>query len=314
MPNTLVKLTVPRIILATARGNIQEVKSLIEEGVDINTENILGETSLHCATKKRNIDMMELLLNAEKIDVNKLNSDKQTVLQIATRYNFLKGVELLLEHNADPTIVNCNLKTPFHIAIITEVSENNEKIIKLLLKALQKAKVNIKDFLNQEVEHFIVHISKEYREEGKKFTALQLAAMCSRLDLIPLLIKLGADEKIIHKEFRLSLKDIYKKFNHPSPTEKDLALFDQKIAEGIAARKAQERALGNNHTSSITTESLPRKQPKIFKKEASAVSKVTARKSPKVRYVEITDEQPFQPYNHKIKSSCSKSKEQSHSK
>ncbi|AZL16466.1 hypothetical protein EF513_06195 [Rickettsiales endosymbiont of Stachyamoeba lipophora] len=141
-------------------------------------------------------------------------------------------------------MANCNFKTPFHIAITVPNTKANKKIIILLLKALKKANVNIKDFLNQEVEHFVEYVddNDEHREEGEKFTALLLAAMFSRLELIPLLIKLGVDEKAINIAFNCSLKDIYRTFNRPSGEE--LKLFDQKINKGIALRE-QEQAYDN---------------------------------------------------------------------
>ncbi|WP_241208579.1 hypothetical protein [Rickettsiales endosymbiont of Stachyamoeba lipophora] len=66
--------------------------------------------------------------------------------------------------------------------------------------------------------------------------------MFSRLELIPLLIKLGVDEKAINIAFNCSLKDIYRTFNRPSGEE--LKLFDQKINKGIALRE-QEQAYDN---------------------------------------------------------------------
>ena len=80
-------------------GDLAKVKSLIEEGADINAKDASGNTPLYYAIQQRNEDIAELLI-AKGADVNAKNKSGQTALDIAIDQDHTGIVELLRKHGA----------------------------------------------------------------------------------------------------------------------------------------------------------------------------------------------------------------------
>jgi len=111
------------LIEACIDGNTPEVQRLLEnDNINVNAGcSHAGETALHYATYKGNIDLCNILLSHNNIDVNKTNNDDKTVLHIAAKNGSLNGslaiVRALLRR--PETQVNAqdkNNRTPLHIA------------------------------------------------------------------------------------------------------------------------------------------------------------------------------------------------------
>lgn len=147
--------------------NIKIVESLIKVGVDINSQDIYGNTALHSLINNNpsNIEIIKLLIEAG-IDVNLLNAPGFTALQGAVCDNNIEIVKALIEAGAhlDYTLPD-NGFTALHIAVFKGYTE----IVQTLIKA--GANVNLTD------------------KNGH--TALSLAVSRNSVGIIELFVKAG---------------------------------------------------------------------------------------------------------------------------
>ena len=113
---------------AVIDGRIQEVRALIQKGVNVNSKDY-GETPLPFAVRNGKEAVVELLLKkGAKID--ETDSIGMTSLQIAAFSDQLSSAKILLKHGADTEIKGRFSYTPLHLAI----QKHNVSIVKLLLK------------------------------------------------------------------------------------------------------------------------------------------------------------------------------------
>jgi ankyrin repeat protein len=143
---------------------------LIDKGADINAKNNRGGTSLYFATKDFNLCQH---LIARGADVNIRAYDDYTPLHQAAFRGNLKAAKLLIDHGAD---VNFRGRIGTAIQrIITSKTESGTEMVKLLLEngaSLQKFSFGD--------------------------TELHLAAINGYADVIPILIKYGADVNAVN--------------------------------------------------------------------------------------------------------------------
>jgi ankyrin repeat protein len=96
-----------------------KLKRLQKAGVDFSTTQAKGNTVLHLAVEKNNLQLLEHFINF-KIDVNAKNKDGLTALHIAAMKAKDDGVlKFLLAHHADKTIT-----TDFDETVYDLASEN----------------------------------------------------------------------------------------------------------------------------------------------------------------------------------------------
>jgi len=194
---------------AVARGNIEQVKSLISKGVDVNARNENGVTPLYYAAKYGRQEVAELLiikgahvnvkedgwgttpLNwttrgdhrnlAELLIANGANVNSKghygwTPLHDTARHGARHTAELLLAKGADISakgqLAGMPAGTPLHIA----ADEGHKEVAELLIA--KGADVNTKDI--------------------RWYTPLQRAANKGHRDLVELLIAKGADVSSFH--------------------------------------------------------------------------------------------------------------------
>ncbi len=114
---------------AVVTGNIDEVKSLIAEGADINAENRMRWTPLHTAIRNRKQEIAELLI-AEGADVNKTDNRGMTPLIVAVDAGQKEIVELLV-----PRVENINaMGSRGDNALSLAQKRRNTEIVDLLVK------------------------------------------------------------------------------------------------------------------------------------------------------------------------------------
>ena len=83
-------------------GKLNSVKILLENGLSVNCQNDLGETPLHIAISKNDIELIQLLIKYEPNTYLTTDKDKLTVLNYAEIRNnkiILKMIEDLIEKN-----------------------------------------------------------------------------------------------------------------------------------------------------------------------------------------------------------------------
>ena len=86
---------------AADRGDVEQVRALLQSGVSADVRNAFGHTPLMIAAKHAAMAVAELLL-AAKADPNATERDRLSVLHIAMTSDNPAIVELLLRHGAKP--------------------------------------------------------------------------------------------------------------------------------------------------------------------------------------------------------------------
>ena len=104
------------LILAWHFNDESQIESLLKEGTDPNYQNLIGDTLLHKASKKGNLDVVKILLKY-KAHVNIQNNCGDTPLHEASYANRMEVVDYLLSSGANYTIQNKNGRTPKEIAL-----------------------------------------------------------------------------------------------------------------------------------------------------------------------------------------------------
>src|SRR2546425_6590017 len=85
----------PGFIEAAVNGNMERVKSLLKEGVSINSQTQKGHTALMLAAGKGQTNVVKFLIEAGA-DVNIQAGHKETALHLAAGFGHKGVVELLL--------------------------------------------------------------------------------------------------------------------------------------------------------------------------------------------------------------------------
>ena len=86
---------------AAADGDIEQIKSLIATGADVNTKNEKGRTPLHIAAEKGQAQIASLLVNTGA-DLNAQDNIGQMPLHLAAAWGRKDIVELLISKGANP--------------------------------------------------------------------------------------------------------------------------------------------------------------------------------------------------------------------
>ena len=117
--------------IACQNGRTEVVKVLLnDERVLVNKANHNSQTPFWIACEKGHVEVVNLLLNDERIDVNKANSDDQTPFWIACYNGRTEVVKLLLnDENIDINKADKGNTTPLYIAC----EKGHVEIVKLLL-------------------------------------------------------------------------------------------------------------------------------------------------------------------------------------
>lgn len=103
---------------------------LIAAQADLNVQNKQGKTPLHIAINSRNIPTSQLLIKSGA-NLNIKDSAGDTPLNLAARINYIKVTQMLLLYHADPNISDNAKNSPLHKA----AQYKNIKIVKMLIEA-----------------------------------------------------------------------------------------------------------------------------------------------------------------------------------
>jgi len=127
------KTSMDSMHLACWLGQIDVVERLLQQGnININRLDSNGESFIDVAYSMGHKNIVKLLLQQKMIDTDILENDtiKFTPLNIACRFGHIDIVELLLDQNVDINQINRCGQTSLHIAC----EKGQENIIKLLLQ------------------------------------------------------------------------------------------------------------------------------------------------------------------------------------
>ena len=114
---------------AVIGGDIEEVKSMLSSGADINQKNRMGGTPLHTAIMNRQKAIAELLI-AGGADVNAKTNSGQTPLSEAVKSGDKELVEQLIAKKADVNTIT----GPGENALLLSERSGNAEITDLLVK------------------------------------------------------------------------------------------------------------------------------------------------------------------------------------
>ncbi|XP_062860686.1 ankyrin repeat, SAM and basic leucine zipper domain-containing protein 1 isoform X2 [Trichomycterus rosablanca] len=200
---------------AIAAGDVDLVRQLLDNGMDVETRLGFGWTPLMCAVHVANYELVELLLD-RGASAN-FSRDLYTVLMAActadstTEEKIAKCVALLLSRNADPNAYNRS-----HMTCLMLAARNSYcQVINLLVS--HGAELNFQD--------------------NGGHTALMLAVQYGREAAVLKLLQLGADKSIKNKAGKTAT-DLAKEFKHPQICRILESLTDS-IVNGEVPSKAE---------------------------------------------------------------------------
>ncbi|MEZ5417490.1 MAG: ankyrin repeat domain-containing protein [Vicinamibacterales bacterium] len=159
---------------AAMAGDSATVKTLLQQGSDVNAAQGDGMTALHWAAMKGDAELAQMLIYAGANVKATTRLGGNTPLIVATRNGHAAVVEALLKAGADPKLATSSGTTPLMLAS----ASGNVAAVKALIAA--GAEVNAK-------------------ESSMEQTALMFAAANTRVDVMRELIAAGANVKATSK-------------------------------------------------------------------------------------------------------------------
>jgi len=178
---------------AAAIGDIELVRSLLDEGVGVNNiDDALKKTALHRAVIGGHTDVVKLLLT-KGADVDaRVGTSGPTLLHHPVENGHLEIAELLLAHGADANAKDAQGRTPLDLAM----ERGHRGIIRLLSKSGDVSiSINMAAYAGdlQRVEKFIDEGADVDAKDEEGQTALHYAAKGADIEMVELLIAKGAD-------------------------------------------------------------------------------------------------------------------------
>ncbi|KAF5403569.1 hypothetical protein PHET_02981 [Paragonimus heterotremus] len=170
-PNLVTRDAYSTMHIAAKEGHHEVIQILLEARTNPSARTKKGFTPLHLAAKRGRVKAAQQLIFAQPKDVHATGQNNLTPLHVATHYNHLRVVSLLLDNGAEVDCRAGNGYTPLHIA----AKQNHLDIATLLLahESDQGQSVNA--------------------ESRSGFTPLHLAAQEGHTDMVSLLLQHGAD-------------------------------------------------------------------------------------------------------------------------
>lgn len=233
------------------KNNINEVRTLLTQGVNPNQCAAGQIKPLFKAIEKNHIKIAELLLQ-HKAEVNVPDQDENTALMQAVQTNNPKMLTLLLEYGAQIDAQRQNGDTALIQAVMQENLEAADCLIKqgadinidkdrpytLLMRALFENKLKAVQFLLQ-------HNVDINAQDNLGRTALIRAIMGERLDIVEFLLKHGANINIQDKYKKTAL--IWSAYNKTSVATEYLVKQGADInIQDNAGHTALIKAIKNN--------------------------------------------------------------------
>lgn len=187
---------------AVRQDNSSKVNELLVSGFDANTLNPKGQTALYLSLQEPSPKVAQVLMNWPKTDVNKLNSQGESILMLAAIKGDLELAYKLIEKGSD---INKTKWTPLHYA----ASGGHAAVINLLLE----------------------HSAYIDAESPNGSTPLMMAAMYGSVASVKLLLQEGADPKLRNQQ-GLTALDFAQRGKRPDSMEAIAAAIRSKQPPG----------------------------------------------------------------------------------
>ena len=135
--------------------NYSDIASLlIENGANIEAKNIRNETALYIASFRGFINVVKILVEKYKADINNPDCDGDTPLSVACYENQVEIISYLLRNGANVNVHGVRLDTPLHVA----VSNCDLNVVKELVDF--GAKIDIRNKDNETPLHILTKQDK----------------------------------------------------------------------------------------------------------------------------------------------------------
>ena len=121
----------PRLWHLCVDGKLDEVRSALARGEDVNSKNSIGTTALIIAVGRKHNSIVKLLLDQPAVDVNVKNNFGRTALHHAAWSNNAEGARMLLLHkdfNSANVTDNAGNTT-----LMIAVMKRNEEVLRELV-------------------------------------------------------------------------------------------------------------------------------------------------------------------------------------
>ena len=171
--NTINEEGLTALMIASKRGNIDGINLLLKAGADGNISCAKGNTCLHhCMIEDCKSEVLHALSNSGA-QVNAINKRGRTALMIAIEKGHIDGINVLLKAGADPNIIDVDGNTCLHCSILWDC--------------------------RTEVLHTMIDNGAQVNATNKNgLTALMMASYCGYLNGINMLLRAGADPNVIN--------------------------------------------------------------------------------------------------------------------
>ncbi|MFN7038500.1 MAG: ankyrin repeat domain-containing protein [Alphaproteobacteria bacterium] len=197
--------------VSAARDSQEEkVKSLLKEGVDVNSTDRLGHTGLHLASYQGHLNIVKILLeNNADLEAGAVKSQYERPIHYAAKNDQTEILEILLEKGAKLNATDINGATPLHLA----ARQGKINSVRFLIKqpGVEIDKQNDREWYtalhmasyyghDKVVEELINNEADIEREDSTGATPLYLAVIENKLDAARTLLESGANPLPTNKE------------------------------------------------------------------------------------------------------------------
>ena len=116
------------IVIHSQDCTLRKINALIDLKSDVNTQDVWGNTPLHRSIYSTDLKIIRLLLNSGA-NVNALNDARETPLHQAARLPSFENVKLLVKFGAQVNALNNSRETPLHQAARFGTAENLQALL-----------------------------------------------------------------------------------------------------------------------------------------------------------------------------------------
>jgi ankyrin repeat protein len=119
--------------IAADRGHAGVVATVLDHVEDVNTQDIRGNTALHYAASQGNVDIVQLLLNAPRVNIGLLDKTHKTPLALAVDKKRTAVTTMLMEKDGFETLV----EHPNEQAVLRyAVQKGDKQVVRRLLREI----------------------------------------------------------------------------------------------------------------------------------------------------------------------------------
>ena len=153
-----------------ANANLDIIRILLDNGVEPNTKDIMGETALYpTLANSGNLDILRLLIE-HGIDINSIDIKGNTILHLAALFDNVEDIIFLIKNGCNPLAINLVGETPADIVKdgkpVSELSAQELSILELF-ELMSYTGISVNNF------EFLFRVFVEGRTDLIKFSIIK---------------------------------------------------------------------------------------------------------------------------------------------